>query len=241
MTKRCLVLALICVAAVLCLVSCGGDGDDVNSMPEASSKAVGYDFVYRIVPNEAEFDETELEQFFNRLVMRLDFMGYDAASASLYTDESGKEHFVKVELPYSCDKADFDRKFTEKALFEVRDCHGNVILDGTSVVDSYPELIETEDGGLEFAVKVYYNEEGAVKLGQATETISAYAEGENRLDFYFDGELVGSSVCEGIVSTGVSVVSRKGMTETEAVEMSGLMNIGALKYELVLDSAEERA
>lgn len=245
MAKKVFVCSVLCLAFVSALVSCGG-GDaaesSVQGVQESVAEVLGYDFVYRIVPDGDEaFDDSALEVLFNILVARLDFLGYDGSTVSLYTSGGSEEHFVRVEVPYNCDKDSVNRSISRKGLFEVRDCDGNVILDSSDVEDSYPSLITTEEGELEFAANVFYNEEGAVKLGQATERISAYEEGRDYLDFYFDGVQICRLDCDAIISTGESVVTRADITEEEVLELSENLKLGMLNYELVLDSAEKRS
>lgn len=241
MAKKVFVCSVLCLAFVFALVSCGGEDNAESSVQESAAEVLGYDFVYRIVPNEDEaFDDSALEVLFNILVARLDFLGYDGATVSLYVEGGSEEHFVRVEVPYDCDKDSVNRAISRKGLFEVRDCDGDVILDSSDVEDAYPSLITTAEGGLEFAVNVFYNKEGTVKLGQATERIAAYEDGRSYLDFYFDGANVCRLDCNELISTGESVVTRVGITEAEILELSENLKIGTLNYELVLDSAEKR-
>lgn len=243
MVKKRFVGAFICIVLVLSLFSCGeGDEGKENSNTSSVPEVYGYDFVYKILANEGEaFDDLELERLFNILLARLDYLGYDGSNVTLYTGESQTEHFVKLEVPYNCDKETVDKAISRKGLFEVRDSDGNVIVDSSDAVDSYPELVELEDGSLEFAARIFYNEDGSVKLGQATEKISAYEDGRNQLEYYFDGVFVGNSPCESVISDGMVVVTRKGISEEEVLELTSFINIGMLNYELVLESAEKRA
>ncbi len=166
---------------------------------------------------------------------RLDSQGLTEALCYRTGDD-----MVTIEIPDVDDPNEVISNYMQTAVLEFRDAQGKVILTGEHVESATPSRYEAEDGTLQICVELELTDEGAGLFAEATKL--AAANGTN-LGIYIDDQLISNpSVDRQYASTGITggkaIISGSFTEMSQAQQLAGNINAGALKY--TLEVAERR-
>jgi protein-export membrane protein SecD len=133
-----------------------------------------------------------------------------------------------VRFPWKADETDFNpqtamAELGETAMLTFRDSDGNVLLDGSHVRDSLPE-IDKNTGG--FVVTLSFDSEGARLFSEATGKLVGQA-----INIYMDENLIQSANVQEQIPDGKAMITNMKSFE-EAKNLSDKINSGALPFSL---------
>ena len=233
---------LILTIVFICAVSvCGvymSDDTKLKGIFDKDSVRLGLDLAGgSVVTFKAETEDTgdTLDRGMDSVqtVMRdrLDNQGLTEALCYRTGDD-----MVTIEIPDVDDPNEAIKNYVQTAVLEFRDSSGKVVLTGEHVEEASPARMSGQDGTQEICVKLKLTDEGAKLFAEATRL--AAANGTN-IGIYMDNNLISNpSVDKQYASTGITggeaVISGSFTEITEAQQLAGNINAGALKYSLTV-------
>ena len=117
-------------------------------------------------------------------------------------------------------------------VFEICDIYGNSAITGDQVEQAGAYIIINEDNTEEFAVRVVFNSEAAVKFAVMTEESAATGK---PLDIMLDGDVISSPVANSEITGGEAYISgdaSSSFTADEAKNLAIQIESGMLSIEL---------
>ena len=159
---------------------------------------------------------------------RLDTQGYYEATVSQQGDKR-----VRVEIPSITNPEEAVALLGATAKLTFRDKDNNIVLEGGTDVKSAKAAYEALDasGNKGYVVQLELTSEGRKKFADATEKISAYADGENYIAIYLDEAAISAPrVSEKIDSE--SCVITGDFTNEQAKTLAGQIQSGQLPFAL---------
>ncbi len=137
--------------------------------------------------------------------------------------------YIIVRFPWKADETNFNpqeamAELGETAQLTFTDAEGNVILEGSHVSDSSPELDQTTNL---YAVGLTFDEEGAKIFSKATEELIG-----EEIDIYMDDVLIQRATVTEKIPGGKSQISRIGSYD-DAKALSDKINSGSLPFSMV--------
>ncbi len=169
---------------------------------------------------------TELEAARAILETRMDAL--NITDRDVTVDElEGK---IIIRFPWKSDEADFDpqkavSELGETARLTFRDPDGNVVLEGTDVVESYATLSQ-QDGSPIVILKL--SADGTQKFSEATGRLKGQT-----ISIYMDENEISSPKVEDQITSETAEINHIGSLE-EAKSLSDKINSGSLPFSLIV-------
>ncbi|MBO5069199.1 MAG: SecD/SecF family protein translocase subunit [Roseburia sp.] len=226
--KKMLAVILLLIAASV-LVAIFGMGDDIKGIREMRygiDIRGGVEAIFEADGVTEKPTSQELETAREVLEMRLD--AANITDREVTVDQEGG--YIIVRFPWKSDESSFKpedaiAELGEMAKLTFRDPEGNVLVDGKNVTGSTVEKDKTVTGS-GYVVALNFDEEGAKKFEEATESLLG-----QRMGIYMDEEQISNPMVETKISGGKAVIS--GMESYDAAKtLSDKINAGALPFSL---------
>lgn len=140
-----------------------------------------------------------------------------------------KNGFIIVRFPWKADEKNFDpaaamAELGQTAELTFQDADGNILLEGSHVEKSLPQLNKTTN---QYVVSLRFDEEGTKLFSDATKKLVG-----KQINIYMDDTLIQSATVEEHIPSGKAQIS--GMANYEAAKnISDKINSGALPFSMV--------
>lgn len=229
-------LAVLVIAILAYVAACGltiGNFqipkalDPDNGIKRGLDLAGGSVIVFE-ADTEAAVSEDDMTAVKAVLRNRLDTQGYYEATVSQQGDKR-----VRVEIPSITNPEEAVALLGATAKLTFRDKDNNIVLEGGTDVKSAKAAYEAMDasGTKGYLVQLQLTSEGRKKFADATEKISAYADGENYIAIYLDEAGISAPrVSEKIDSEDCVITG--DFTSEQAKTLAGQIQSGQLPFAL---------
>lgn len=192
-------------------------GIDIRGGVEAVFEPEGMD--RKATKEELESARTVIE---NRLDVK------NITDREITVDQEGG--YVIVRFPWKADETDFEpenaiAELGDMAQLTFRDEEGNILIDGSHVVESMPQKDNSAVGN-QYVVALSFDEEGAKEFEEATGKLLG-----KHMGIYMDEEQISNPIVEAKISGGNAVIN--GMADLEEAQaLSDKISAGALPFSL---------
>ena len=233
------VLLLLAIVLVCSVAVCGvyiNDDTQLKGIFEDGTIRLGLDLAGgSVVTFQAVTDDTGdaldtgMNSVYTVMRDRLDNQGLTEALCYLTGDD-----MVTIEIPDVDDPNEAIANYMQTAVLEFRDSTGNVHLSGEHVESAVASYYTTESNTTEICVQLKLTKDGADKFAAVTKTAAANG---TTVGIYMDDVLISNpSVSSEYASTGITggeaIISGSFTEFSEAEQLAGNINAGALRYEL---------
>ena len=186
----------------------------------------GVEAIFEPVGLDRAPTETEVTAARNIMESRLDDKNILDREVTADSDRG----YVIVRFPWKSGETEFNpeaaiAELGEMANLTFRDEAGNIMLEGKDVSTSNP--VESSQTGLkQYAVELYFTEEGAEKFADATGKLIG-----QRMGIFMDDTIISNPVVRDQITGGNAIIDGMESYE-EAKELSDKINAGALPYSM---------
>ncbi len=133
---------------------------------------------------------------------------------------------INIEIPGVQDANAVLEELGRPGSLEFRDIAGNLILDGTDILDARAGSTRDQMGNMDYAVSLTLTDEGAEKFAKATE------ENLGRpLPIIYDGQVISEPTVQAVISDGHAQINNMRSFE-DAEILASTIRIGSLQLEL---------
>lgn len=229
-------LAVLVIAILAYIAACGltiGNYsipkalDPENGIKRGLDLAGGSVIVFEADTTE-NVSEDNMEAVKAVLRSRLDTQGYHEAIVSQQGDKR-----VRVEIPSITNPEEAVALLGATAKLTFRDYEGNVVLVGGDDVKSAKAVYEQIDnsGNKGYLVQLELTADGQKKFAEATERISALADGNNIIAIYLDEEMISAPAVSEKIDSDTCVITGD-FTQEIATTLAGQIQSGQLPFAL---------
>lgn len=140
---------------------------------------------------------------------------------------------IIVRFPWKSDEIDFDpqkaiTELGETAKLTFRDPDGNIVIEGTDVTKSYPEIVPQINMPV---VTIELSKEAAEKFAEATSKLIG-----QQIAIYMDDNLISAPIVESQITGGKANITNMESLEA-AKNLSDKINSGSLPFSLVVNNS----
>ncbi|MDF2539104.1 MAG: protein-export rane protein SecD [Herbinix sp.] len=137
--------------------------------------------------------------------------------------------YIIVRFPWKAGETDFNpqaamAELGETAMLTFRDSTGKVILEGSHVSDSVPELDRSTG---QYVVALDFDEAGTKTFAEATKSMIGQP-----ISIYMDENLIQTATVKDVISDGKAIISNIG-TFDEAKNLADKINSGSLPFSMI--------
>ncbi len=185
----------------------------------------GVDAVFQPVDLDRKATPTELEAARSIIETRLDQKNILDRDVTIDNDNG----YIIVRFPWKADETDFNpedaiAELGETAQLTFKDEDGNILVEGSHVSNSTPELNRQTN---QYVVSLKFDAEGTKLFGDATKRLIG-----KPINIYMDETLIQSATVSEYIGGGEAQISGM-LTYENAKEVSDKINSGALPFSMI--------
>ena len=233
------VLLILAIVFVVSVAVCGiyiSDDTKLNGIFEEGTIRLGLDLAGGSVvtfqaDTEDSGDDLDIGMDSVQTVMRdrLDNQGLTEALCYRVGDD-----MVTIEIPDVDDPNEVISNYMQTAVLEFRDASGNTVLTGEHVEKATPSYYQADDGTQQICVQLKLTDEGATLFADVTKEAAANG---TSVGIYMDGVQISNPTVDSQYATtgitgGEAIISGSFTEMSQASQLAGNINAGALKYTL---------
>ena len=194
-----------------------GSGEDIKLGLDLEG---GVSITYQVV-GEEEPSAADMSDTIYKLQKRVE--GY-STEAQVYQEGSDR---ISIEIPGVADANEILSELGRPGSLEFYDVNGELVLEGTDVVDAQAGSSQNDMGNVDYEVRLTLTDEGAEKFSEATK---AAAPNHDPIFIVYDNAIISYPAVQQQITDGNCVITN--MESFEAAEnLASTIRIGALTLE----------